>query len=128
MYAVSKYLSWIKKECTTISRGPPPSNGGETPSANPANCLGLRKVTDPTTEEITEPEFVKFRSAQESIPPALCSLARGPRAGTSYWVDVLARQAGNRLLGSLKGLKIRALLKTEPPLSLTATEARIHEV
>ncbi len=62
-----------KKECTMISRGPPPSNGGETPSANPANCLGLRKVT----EERTVPEFVNVWRAEESIPPALCSLAGG---------------------------------------------------
>jgi hypothetical protein len=46
--------------------------------------------------------------SKESIPPA--SLAR--RAGTSNRVVVLARQAGYRLLGSLKVLQIRALYTT----------------
>jgi hypothetical protein len=44
----------------------------------------------------------------ESIPPTYEVL----RAGTSNWVIVPARQAGNRFLGSLKGLQIPALLYT----------------
>jgi hypothetical protein len=43
--------------------------------------------------------------SKESIP--LDSVAR--RAGKSKRVVVPARQAGNRFLGSLKGLQIRAL-------------------
>ncbi len=38
------------------------------------------------------------------------SLCLAWRAGTSNRIVVPARQAGNRFLGSLKGLKIRALL------------------
>jgi hypothetical protein len=53
----------------------------------------------------SEPEFVNFKEAEESIPPAYVTW----RAGTSNRVVVLARQAGNRFLGSLKCLKIRAL-------------------
>ena len=43
--------------------------------------------------------------SEEWIPPAY--VARRP--GTTNRVVVLARQAGNRFLGSLKGLLIRAL-------------------
>jgi hypothetical protein len=39
------------------------------------------------------------------------------RAGTSNWVVVPARQAGNRFLGSLKGLQIRAQLSFFRPSS-----------
>jgi hypothetical protein len=42
--------------------------------------------------------------SEESIPPAYVAW----RAGTTNWVVVPARQAGNRFLGSLKGLQIRA--------------------
>ncbi len=44
----------------------------------------------------------------ESIPSAYVAW----RVGTSNRVAVPARQAGNRFLGSLKGLQIRALLST----------------
>jgi hypothetical protein len=44
-------------------------------------------------------------NSKESIPPAYVAW----RAGTSNRVVVPARRAGNRLLGSLKGLQIRAL-------------------
>ncbi len=43
-------------------------------------------------------------SNQESIPPAYVAW----RACTSNMVVAPARQAGNRILGSLKGLQIRA--------------------
>jgi hypothetical protein len=43
--------------------------------------------------------------SNESIPPAYVAW----RAGTSNRAVVSARQAGNRFLGSLKDLKIRAL-------------------
>jgi hypothetical protein len=46
--------------------------------------------------------------AEESIPPAYVAW----RAGTTNRVVVPARQAGNRFLGSLKGLQIRALYRT----------------
>jgi hypothetical protein len=44
--------------------------------------------------------------SKESIPPAYVAW----RAGTSNEVDVPAHEAGNRFLGSLKGLQIRALI------------------
>jgi hypothetical protein len=52
---------------------------------------------------ISEPVFVNVSGVQESIPPAY------GRAGRIKRVVVPARQAGNRFLGSLKGLQIRAL-------------------
>ncbi len=48
--------------------------------------------------------FVNVHGAQESIQPAYVAW----RAGTTNRVVVPARQAGNRFLGSLKGLQIRA--------------------
>jgi len=57
------------------------------------------------TYSSTEPVFVIIYGAQESIPSAY--VAR--RAGTKNRVVVLARQAGNRFLGSSSGLQIRAL-------------------
>ncbi len=53
-----------------------------------------------------ELEFVNVQGTQESIPPAYVAW----RVGTSNRVVVLGRQAGNRFLGSLKGLQIRALI------------------
>ncbi len=52
------------------------------------------------------PEFVfgNVYGAQEPIPPAFVAW----RAGERIRVVVPARQAGNRFLGSLKGLQIRA--------------------
>ncbi len=44
--------------------------------------------------------------SEDSILPAYVAL----RAGTAKRIVVPARQAGNRFLGSLKGLQIRALL------------------
>jgi hypothetical protein len=44
--------------------------------------------------------------SEESIPPFYLAW----RAGTTNRVIVLARQAWNRFLGSLTGLKIRALV------------------
>jgi len=58
--------------------------------------------------------------AKESIPPAYVAW----RAGTSNRIVVTARQAGNRFLGSLKGLQIRALDTLLPailPFSLTTS-------
>jgi hypothetical protein len=55
--------------------------------------------------ETAEPKFLNIYGAQESIPPAY--LVR--QAGTSNRVVVPASQAGNRFLGSLKGLQIRTL-------------------
>ncbi len=52
----------------------------------------------------TEPVFVDVYGAQESISPAYVAW----RVGTISRVVVPARQAGNRFLGSLKGLQIRA--------------------
>jgi hypothetical protein len=55
--------------------------------------------------EATEPVFVNVNVVQESIPTPTAYVAW--LAGTTNRV-VPARQAGNRFLGSLKGLQIRA--------------------
>ncbi len=52
----------------------------------------------------SEPVFVNVYGAQESIPPAYVVW----QAETTKRVLEPARQAGNRFLGSLKGLQIRA--------------------
>ncbi len=52
-----------------------------------------------------EPVFVNVYGAQESIPPANVDW----RSGTTRRVIVPARHAGNRFLGSFKGLQIQAL-------------------
>ncbi len=54
---------------------------------------------------VTESVFVNVYGAQESISPAYVAC----RAGTKNRVVVPAHQDGNRFLGSLKGLQIRAL-------------------
>ncbi len=63
----------------------------------------------------TEPVFVNVYSAQESISPAYVAW----RASTTNMVVVPARKAGNRFLGSLKGLQIWAQ-------SIQATEGSIR--
>jgi hypothetical protein len=50
------------------------------------------------------PVFVIVQGAQESIPPAYVV----GEAGTKNRIAVPACQAGNRFLGSLKGLQMRA--------------------
>jgi hypothetical protein len=67
-----------------------------------------------TTNSIRSPEpvFVSVYGAQEcdseeSIPPAAYVAWQ---ANMTNIIFVLARQAGNRFLASLKGLQIRALL------------------
>jgi hypothetical protein len=60
-------------------------------------CYGSSLGSNP------EPVFVNVDGAQESIPPAYVAW----RAGTTYRVVVPARKAGNRFLGSFKGLQIR---------------------
>jgi hypothetical protein len=52
-----------------------------------------------------EPVFVNIYGAQESILPAYVAWW----AGTTNRVVVPTRQAGNRFLGSLKGLQVWAL-------------------
>jgi hypothetical protein len=54
---------------------------------------------------LPESVFVNVYGAQVSIPPAYVAW----RAGTINKVAVPTRQAGNRFLGSLKGLQIGAL-------------------
>jgi hypothetical protein len=54
--------------------------------------------------KLVSEKFVNVSGAQESIPPAYVAW----RDGTPYRVVVLAQQAGNRFLGSLKGLQSRA--------------------
>jgi hypothetical protein len=66
---------------------------------------GLRGVIElKNIVHCSEPVFVNVYGANESIPPACVDW----RAGTTNRVIVPARQAGNRFLGSLKGLQIRA--------------------
>ncbi len=62
---------------------------------------------------LSEPEFVNISNSpgidsKESILPAYVAW----RVGMSSRVVVPARQVGNRFLGSLKGLQIRALFST----------------
>jgi hypothetical protein len=52
-----------------------------------------------------EPVFLNVYGAQESIPPAYVAW----RSRTTNRFVVPTRQAGNRYLGPLKGLQIRAL-------------------
>jgi hypothetical protein len=61
--------------------------------------------TFPKFSQGAEPVRVNVYGAQESIPPAYLAW----RAGTTNGVVVPVRQAGNRLLGSLKCFQIRAL-------------------
>jgi hypothetical protein len=63
--------------------------------------------SDMTRARICKPRSPGIDS-KDSIPPAY--VAWRWRAGTSDKAAVPARQAGNRFLGSLKGLQIRALL------------------
>ncbi len=53
--------------------------------------------------------------SEESIPPAYLFW----RAGTTNKIVVQARQAGNRFLGSLQGLQIRAQYICRHPRTLT---------
>jgi hypothetical protein len=57
------------------------------------------------TKAEKNPVIVNVYRAQKSIPPA-CVIWR---AGTTKRVIIPARKAGNRFLGSLKGLQTRAL-------------------
>ncbi len=54
--------------------------------------------------------FNRGIDSKVSIPPAYVAL----RAGTSNRVVLPARHAGNRFLGSLKGLQIRAQVSPKP--------------
>ncbi len=56
----------------------------------------------------TEPVFVNVQKAQKSIPRSRSANLYSLPGRTSNRVVALARQAGNRCLGSLKGLQIRA--------------------
>ncbi len=66
-----------------------------------------------------ESEFVNVSGAQESIlRKSIPSAYVAWRTGTSNRVFVPARQAGNRFLGSLKGIQIRPQDSREPIVSL----------
>jgi hypothetical protein len=69
----------------------------------------------------TEPVFERLRrpgiDSEYSIQPAY--VVR--RAGTTNRIVVSASQAGNRFLGSLKGLQIRALNSPPPPKKMPIT-------
>ncbi len=69
----------------------------------------------------TEPVFVSFYVAQESITSAW-------QAGTSNRGVVPASQAGNRLLGSLKGFPIRALVRGDWRFKRKLGKYRFHYV
>jgi hypothetical protein len=62
--------------------------------------------------------------SEELILPAYVAL----RAGTTKRVVVPARQAGNRFLGSLKGLQIRLKFESVFGMSLSISAARLHTV
>ncbi len=71
------------------------------------------------------PVFVNVYRAQKSIQPAYVPVAW--RAGKTNRVVVPARQAGNRFLGSLKGLQIRAPEKLEQ-LEVCIIRRRIYSI
>jgi hypothetical protein len=58
---------------------------------------------------ICEPAFVNVYGAQESVPRDRFRQPEACRVGTTNRAVVPASQAGNRFLGSLKGLQIQAL-------------------
>jgi hypothetical protein len=72
------------------------------------NQLDLTELTDAIARQTRQHIIVSYPGTdfKESIPPAYLAC----RAGTSNRVVVPVRQAGNRFLGSLEGLKIRALV------------------
>ncbi len=59
---------------------------------------------------MTEPVLVNVYGTQDSIPPSY----EAWRAGTTNRDVEPARQAGNRFLGSLKGLQIQTLVEHIP--------------
>jgi hypothetical protein len=71
------------------------------------NRLGIGLSYWPSRDRICKRLRSPGIDSNESIPPAYVAC----RAGTSNRVVVPARQAGNRFLGSIKGLQIRALAK-----------------
>jgi hypothetical protein len=67
-------------------------------------------MTGKATPPPPEPVFVNVYGGQESIPMDDSASYVVWRAGTTNRVVVQAHHAGNRFLGSLKGLQIRALI------------------
>ncbi len=65
---------------------------------------GEALIHPPLPLSTAEPVFLNVYGAQESIPPTYVAW----RAGTTNRVAISAREAGNRFLGYLKGLQIRA--------------------
>ncbi len=89
---------------------------GDTPPSRPLRWAGQESIPRNRFRQPMEPggpvrriparaRICKRLGAQESIPPAYVAWP----AGQSNRVVITARQAGNRLLGSLKRLQIRAL-------------------
>ncbi len=64
-----------------------------------------------------------MHGAQESIPPAYVAW----RAGTTNRVVVLNCLAGNRFMGSLKGLQIRAQYMCESGADFLCLTVRLHK-
>ncbi len=75
---------------------------------NSSNFHGFKQW--PMIGRMQEPVFVNDYGAQESIPRIRFRKPMYSLAGqyNKCVVVVLARQAGNRFIGSLKGLQIRA--------------------
>ncbi len=78
------------------------------PGGHEANIRGGGKTVYVVFNYLSRSLSPYFFRAQESIPRNRIAVAW--RVGITNKVAVPARQAGNRLLGSLKGLQIQALL------------------
>ncbi len=82
-------------------------HGADINMRTPQGLTPLELAVRNRSEEVTpEPVFVDVYGAQEPIPPAFVVW----RLGTTNRVVILARQVGNRFLGSLKGLQILYML------------------
>jgi hypothetical protein len=68
------------------------------------NQVGIGLSHRPARARICKHLWSPGIDSEDSIPPAYLAW----RAGTTNRIIVLARQAGNRFPGSLKGLQIRA--------------------
>ena len=75
-----------------------------TVQASPGNGQEIWRYTEQSRARICKRLRSQGKDSEESIPPAYVAC----QGGTTNRIVVTARQAGNRFLGSLKGLQIRA--------------------
>jgi hypothetical protein len=79
---------------------------GEKLCARPPKLPNSKAENSTIEQKPAEPVFVNVCGAKKSTPPAYVAW----RTGTTNRIVVPAHQAGNRFLGSSKGLQIRTLL------------------